>query len=180
MYLPVCHGTLFLALGEPLFESKSWRPALKSEHVLIKSPPGNPADRQGQEPLAQSLDFILIEKYKVTERTDSSLLARAGAEQAAQNVLGPGFIRNVQGLRGNGEQPTGRSLPPTVCPPPFTLALEPAGLWSSHLVVLMVASLCAAWGALPVCKISRSVDLPWRGGPTRIIFISLHFSALRS
>lgn len=61
-----------------------------------------------------------------------------------------------------------------------TLALEPAGLWSSHLVVLMVASLCAIWGALPVCKISRRVDLPWRGGPTTIIFMSLHFSAFRS
>lgn len=113
------------------------------------------------------------------ERTDSSLLARAGPEQHGTSWA---CTQKAQDLQENREQPVGRSFPPTgtACPSFFTLALEPAGLWSSHLVVLMVASLCASCGAFPVCKISRSVDLPWRGGPTRIIFISLHFSALRS
>lgn len=41
----------------------------------------------------------------------------------------------------------------------LTLALEPGRPLQLHLVVLMVASLCTTWGALPVCKISR-VDLP--------------------
>lgn len=64
--------------------------------------------------------------------------------------------------------------------PLFTFALCPTGLGSSHFVVRMVASLCIIWGTFPVCRISTSVDLPCRGGPTTIIFISLHFSARRS
>lgn len=62
----------------------------------------------------------------------------------------------------------------------FTFALCPTGLGSSHFVVRMVASLCIIWGTFPVCRISTSVDFPCRGGPMTIIFISLHFSALRS
>lgn len=64
--------------------------------------------------------------------------------------------------------------------PFFTFALCPTGLGSSHFVVRMVASLCIIWGTFPVCRISTRVDLPCRGGPTTIIFISLHFSARRS
>lgn len=66
VHLTVCCGTLLLAQGEPhpsLFQS-SRRGQLKPEHVLIKSPAGNPADRQGQEPLARSLDFITLEKLQ--------------------------------------------------------------------------------------------------------------------
>lgn len=66
VHLTVCCGTLLLTQGEPhpsLFQS-SRRGQLKPEHVLIKSPAGNPADRQGQEPLARSLDFITLEKLQ--------------------------------------------------------------------------------------------------------------------
>lgn len=64
--------------------------------------------------------------------------------------------------------------------PLFTFALCPTGLGSSHFVVRMVASLCIIWGTFPVWRISIRVDFPCRGGPMTIIFISLHFSALRS
>lgn len=62
----------------------------------------------------------------------------------------------------------------------FTFALCPTGLGSSHFVVRMVASLCIICGTFPVWRISIRVDFPCRGGPMTIIFISLHFSALRS
>lgn len=74
----------------------------------------------------------------------------------------------------------GSPIPPADLHPRFTFALWPTGLGSSHFVVRMVASLCIIWGTFPVCRISTSVDLPCRGGPMTIIFISLHFSARRS
>lgn len=74
---------------------------MKTEHMFIKSPTGNPTDRWGQGPLAESLDFIIKERQQGHGKNRLVALGKSWS-RAAGNILG----LDSEGPGSLGEQRT--------------------------------------------------------------------------